>query len=181
MTFSKRYLLAFFAIIATALIVVIFTNIEQSKKDCVKSENQLHEDFFQRNVIITDKTQFSWFGENITFWNPIMNDIELADSIILDAVRTNRNEYWARLDEETLKFYFKQYSFIITESKDSIIHVNAFCNIPEVPTDSSGVFIMRKFDWKDKLLHVEDGGDCFWNITISKTKKKCIAFSVNGI
>ena len=176
----KKFLIAFSTVLIVALITTVLAHRKRNNNSQPENRNELEENFFERNSIIDDKTQLNWFGENITFWNPRINDIELADKVILDEIKLKKNEDWNILNEENLDKYYKQYSFIVTEKKDSIIFVNAFCRIPDIPTDSSGIMIIREFDWRKKLLRVEDGGDCFWNVTINKSNWKDAVFIVNG-
>jgi len=178
--FRNKYLIAFSTVLIVALITTVLAHRKRNNNSLSESRNELKENFFQRNSIIDDKTQLNWFGENITFWKPTMKDIEFAEKVILNEIKLKKNEDWNILNEKNLDRYFKQYSFIITEKKDSIIFVNAFCRIPEIPTDSSGIMIIRKFDWRKRLLRVLDGGDCFWNATINKSNCEDAVFIVNG-
>ncbi len=178
--FSKKNLIAISTILIVVLITTALAHRKRNNNSQSENRNELKGNFFQKNSIIDDKAQLNWFGENITFWKPTMKDIELAEKVIHNEIKLKKNEDWNILNEENLDRYYKQYSFIITEKKDSIIFVNAFCRIPEIPTDSSGIMIIRKFDWRKKLLRVLDGGDCFWNATINKSNCEDAVFIVNG-
>lgn len=64
--------------------------------------------------------------------------------------------------------YKRQYVPVVNERGEKEIWVNCFC---------------RDFDgrWRKDIIHVDDGGNCFFNFKINLTKKKCYEFFVNGL
>ena len=130
---------------------------------------------------ITDTIQLKWIVKDLTsFWTPKNDDLRLAESVVENAIKENNNEYWSILDTLTAKKYYRQYVFYTDSNNDSIIYINAFCNLLDIPTDSSGVMIMKPYDWQNNLMIVDDGGDCYWSIKINLTKMTYFDFMVNG-
>ena len=37
------------------------------------------------------------------------------------------------------------------------------------------------FDWKNKMIDISDGGECYWNIKINLTINNYYELNVNGI
>jgi hypothetical protein len=63
--------------------------------------------------------------------------------------------------------YKRQY-FVITNSKgEKEVWVNCFCN-------------SWKKDWRKELIRVKDGGNCYFQVKVNLTKKKCYELIVNG-
>ena len=63
--------------------------------------------------------------------------------------------------------YKRQYVAVLNNRGEKEVWVNCFCNT----WDSR---------WKKELFLVEDGGNCFFNLKINLTTKKCFDVSVNG-
>ena len=65
-----------------------------------------------------------------------------------------------------LKKYVLQYIVSISPNGEKIIWVNCFCE----PMNG----------WKDQVIGVHDGGNCFFNVMINLSKKTYYDFRVNG-
>ena len=63
--------------------------------------------------------------------------------------------------------YRRQYVCVVNKKGQKEVFVNCFCN-------SFGDY------WKNKLIEVEDGGNCFFNFKLNLTTRKYYDFSVNG-
>lgn len=134
----------------------------------------------ERHTVINDKEHIRWVNEISSFWIPSNEDYRFAESILLKAIEENKDDSWIILNKINLKHYYRQYSFFSEKNGDSLILINAFCKVFNTPTDSCGIIIMRPFEWKNRLIIAEDGGDCFWNITINKTQNIYTDFWVNA-
>jgi len=136
----------------------------------------------KNHTVINDRAQLKWISDSInSFWIPTDTELRLAESILDLAIAETSNSYWTILSTKTTKKYYRQYSFYIDQNGDKIIYINAFCRQFERPVDSSGVWIMKPYDWKNEFLIVEDGGDCFWSIQINLTTMSYFDFYVNGV
>jgi hypothetical protein len=147
------------------------------------SQKETNSDFFVDSIhtVISDTSQLKWITKDlVSFWTPNTVDLRLTESILKKAIKENLNEYWSLLDTLTVKKYYRQYVFYIDSQNDSIVHINAFCEVLERPVDSAGTWIIRPYDWKNYLIIMRDGGDCYWSIKINLTKNTYFNFMVNG-
>jgi hypothetical protein len=68
-----------------------------------------------------------------------------------------------------LKNYGRQYMTVVSDNGDKIVYVNCFCN-------------PAHFNYRDKeLVHVDDGGNCFFNFKVDLRTKKIFEFMENGV
>lgn len=137
----------------------------------------------QKITIITDTSQVKWaVGDYKSLWIPSYGQLQIADSIIKDAVSKISKSFYRRLCVDSFDSYYRQLVCYTTDEGDSLIYINALCHIYDRPLmDSNGNFIeMRRADWQKYVIDVKDGGDCFWHITIDIRKKKYLRFNVNG-
>jgi hypothetical protein len=133
-------------------------------------------------TIINDTSQLKWICDSIVdTWKPTDNDLRIAESILETAIIESSNSYWTLLSVKTAKKYYRQYSFFIDQNGNRIIYINAFCELLNMPVDSSGVMVMKPFDWKNTFMIVDDGGDCFWSIQINLTTMDYFKLHVNGV
>ena len=108
-------------------------------------------------------------------------DLKDAEQILYEAVNKHQNEYTLTLTPETLRGFKRQYVAYINQEGKKMIWINGFCEVLDIPTEmASGEFEMKPFTWKEKILDVDDGGDCYWHIMINMDSKK-YELSVNGI
>jgi hypothetical protein len=63
--------------------------------------------------------------------------------------------------------YKRQYVSIINSNGEKEVWINCFCDSFDM-------------DWKKQILHVNDGGNCFFNLKVNLSTKKCYDIFVNG-
>jgi hypothetical protein len=68
-----------------------------------------------------------------------------------------------------LKRYKRQYFPIVNEKGEKEVWVNCFCST------------WGSEKWKSEIIHVKDGGNCFFNVKINLTKQILYELSVNGV
>lgn len=91
----------------------------------------------------------------IEYNNEIIKNTDLAES-----------EYKNYLIED-FENYLRQYVPFINEFGEKVIWVNAFCTTP------------KNWDWKTQILGTDDGGNCYFNLSINFTQKTCHEIRVN--
>lgn len=69
---------------------------------------------------------------------------------------------------EDFENYLRQYVPFTNEFGEKIIWVNAFCSTP------------KNWDWQTQILGTDDGGNCYFNLSINLTQKTCHEIRVNG-
>lgn len=114
------------------------------------------------------------------YWTPSEIDYRRIESILEQAIKTDKQDYIERLTPENSKLYYRQYLFYLNKDNDSIAYINALCGLLKAPYDSSGVIVNKTMDWKNKFITVNDGGDCYWSIRINMSKDNYSNFLVNG-
>lgn len=164
----------------------IINRIERKDNDFLALINQIIEKhsfptaFASRHTIINDTTKLKWYNnEFYSFWNPSIENIKEIEEILINAIIENKSDFWITLDETSVKYYGRQYFFFENNERDSMVFINAFCKINDIPTDSNGIIKLKPFDWKTKFMIVEDGGECYWKALINKSKKNYEYLLVN--
>jgi hypothetical protein len=97
----------------------------------------------------------------------------LVDTLTVLGIKSLEHEY-NRLSIKSFRDYYRQYVCYIQPDGDSIVFINAVCNIW---FDPMGI----REDWQNNIIMVMDGGDCFWSTLINFTKKRNIRLVVNGM
>jgi hypothetical protein len=109
----------------------------------------------------------SWLVESDDFWTPPVDGILKLEEKIAEYLSQNSSQFyrqpqvWKRLDE-----YQRQY-IGLERGNRQIIYGNYFCN-------SGGV------NWREKLVVVDDGGDCFFQVEYDVESEVFIKLLVNG-
>ena len=138
---------------------------------CKSQNNNLK----SNQTVISAEPKMDWlFGKNYKNWSPADNDIETAEKLFQQGFDNQKkgmgNKFEDRLEGRTTDEYNMQFVGAIDENGDKIIWVNCFCKKEK---DS-----FKK--WKDEIVHVSDGGNCFINVKVNITKNTYTDFMVNG-
>lgn len=64
--------------------------------------------------------------------------------------------------------YVLQVVPVRTVQGDTLVHVNALCGPDELP-------------WRARLIQVQDGGSCYYQLWVDLTRRICLRFAVNGV
>ena len=70
------------------------------------------------------------------------------------------------IDFEKYK-YKRQYMAVVNSKGEKEVWINCFCNTWEK-------------NWKNEIILVHDGGNCYFNLKINLTSGECFEVSVNG-
>lgn len=132
------------------------------------------------SVLITDTIETRFITNNQPLWTPTSAQFDQIDSILIKAIKDTLEITKDDFEIKNINRFYRQYVCYLDNSGDLIVFINAFCQLLDTPIDSIGTVIWKKYDWKNKLLVVNDGGTCFWSIRINLTSKKYFNFSVNG-
>ena len=125
-----------------------------------------------QNWMIVTKEQAeeiaSWLGGSGGFWTPSADDIFKLEEGLAEYLSQNSSYFyrqppvWERLDE-----YQRQYIGLERGGRQ-IIYGNFFCN-------NLGM------DWRKKLVIVDDGGDCYFQVEYDVEDGAFIKLLVNGV
>lgn len=69
--------------------------------------------------------------------------------------------------ELKLKGFKRQYIPIINDEGQKIVLINFFCDA------------LEEEDWKTKIIQVEDGGNCYYNLKVNVTTKEYYELEIN--
>ena len=134
---------------------------------CKSQHNNLSSD----QAVISPESKMDWvFGKNYKSYDPTDADIEAAEKIMRQGFEDQKKETRNNIGGKSPDDYNRQFVGAIDENGDKLIYVNCFCKKE----------IEYFKDWKDKIIHVADGGSCFFHATINLTKNKYTNFSING-
>jgi len=111
----------------------------------------------------------SVFGKNYNNWTPSDDDIEQAEKLFREAFDDQKRGTVDWVLYRTFDEYYRQYVGAIDSSGDKVIWINCFCE------SQKNLFK----NWKDKIVMVKKGGNCFLNVSVNLTKNKYILFKVN--
>ena len=135
----------------------------------------------EKAAVILDEVTKKWFNKNsYTFFKPSKNDFIETDKILEKAIEKGEFDFLKEQELKVLKEYFRQYICYTDEKNQKIIRINAFCRNRPTPIEINGEFVWKPYDWKNKLLVVNDGGDCYWTAIINLSSKELIELTVNG-
>ena len=96
---------------------------------------------------------------------------QLTDKDFTDIEKLLRNCVKENNQGIELKRYKRQYVPYINSKGQKEVYVNCFCFSDEIEF---------KY-WRKQLVMVDDGGDCFFHVTINLTTNKCGNLYVNGL
>jgi len=127
--------------------------------------------------IIADTTVFVIFNDSSNI-NLSSEDLSQIDSILQQCINENleqkktgeelNKKHRKRKPENTSHMEYKrQYFPGINDKGEKVVWVNCFCHTSR--------------DWKKQLIMVEDGGSCYFNVTINLTTGKYYHLRVNGV
>lgn len=137
------------------LIAIIFTTKSAFAQD------------FNKTTFITDKSQTSWlFGES-----KISNLSQLELTQLEHLIQTKITEHNNRTNKQKTinsNDYFRQYIVIENNRGEKEVWINFLCEVGQGD------------QWKEEVIIVDDGGECYFNIIINLTKKTIIRFIING-
>jgi hypothetical protein len=145
----------------------------KSKED-TNTDSLAKQIFYDTSVIaiLPIDTNYHWLFKNVTSVKLTNKDLEIVDVILTSSIKLHNykqdttkefNEY---ID---LKKYKRQYVPFVNSKGEKKVYINCFCT-----SDWS-------FDnWKKSLVQVDDGGSCFFQVTINLTTAECEKLFTNG-
>jgi hypothetical protein len=122
-------------------------------------------------ILPADKEK-TWLFKDATTMKLTNEDLNKIEQLLSDCInKHNVKQDSTKLFSEyiDLKKYRRQYVPFMNSTGERKVYINCFCN-----SDWG-------FDyWKKKLVEVDDGGGCFFQLFINLTTLKCEHFSTNG-
>lgn len=147
--------------------IINIVDFEQKKSDTIQEPNYIaiFDDETGKNSTLTDE-EISIVNSNLE--NAVINYNEELKIKIEKWNNEDRNTKWNIEDKKiNLRYYFRQY--IITKNKNGDKIVRVFC------------FCAYFGNWKNEIMTVHDGGDCYLNAKINLSKNRTEYFGTNGL
>lgn len=162
-------------------IILTFCGCSNSKKYASEHNFKKLEISDKKIAIVYDTAFIGLITRNDPkMWRPTSKKVSQVDEILKNVIRGERFNFLKEPKTISLKNYYRQYFPYINDDNDSVIFINALCEILERPVDSSGVFILKKWDWKKYYIGTHDGGPCYWRIKINLTQNNYSSLMING-
>ncbi|WP_324721562.1 hypothetical protein [Salinimicrobium sp. HB62] len=135
----------------------------------------------QKVAILLNSEQNKWLEENygLKKWTPTGKDLNIVQEVLDKAIHNKEFDFLKKPTKQSVEKYYRQYIPYINENGERIIEINAFCEILENPPENR-INEWTKLDWRTEYVIVDDGGDCYWQITINLDTKKYNNLMVNG-
>jgi hypothetical protein len=164
----------FRTIIFLHLLTLSFASCSQTKENKGLPSNTYKFNLDTSNFVVLPFDQkFDWiFSDSYKPANLTDEEILQLDTLIRKCATEMNNS----LEEKIREYYsidFKKYNYkrqyiaVFNNKGEKEIWVNGFCN----------TWNKR---WKEELIFVHDGGNCYFNLKINLSTKNCYQISVNG-
>ncbi len=167
-------LIKYSKLIFTSFLILFLSGCLQNK-----SKEKMDESYAGQKIepaqsdftVIEFNPEWYWIYKNVSSSTLSENEVQRVEEILKTIVKENNDS----LNEKTesrfslkLKGYKKQFVPVLNEKGEKEVWANMFCS--DFETES----------WKNGIVEVEDGGNCFWNVKINLTTGKYYALSING-
>lgn len=123
-------------------------------------------------AILPIDTSYHWLFKNVTSLSLTDKDLQTVDNILMKCIKIHnaKQDTTKQFSEYIdLKNYKRQYIPFVNSKGEKKVYINCFC------------ILDCGFDyWKKSLVHVDDGGSCFFQVTINLTTLEYEQFGTNG-
>jgi len=152
----------------------VFVSCEQKKANMTIDTISTTQSYLDTNTIAilpADKSS-TGFLKDVNFIQLTNEELSKLDQLLKVCINTHNakqdttKEFSEFID---LKKYKRQYVAYIDKSGEKKVYINCFC-----------ISNWSFEDWKETLVQVDDGGSCFFHLTINLTKLKYEQFATNG-
>lgn len=164
------------------LLFALFACEQTTNNQAKKTTADIHSIDSSNYTILKFDNADTWLSKNIKPTSLTKSEIEEIEIILkqcidkynpdqklrFDTISKKHPEYNLKIEYFVIDLskYKRQYVPFINSAGQKEVWVNCFCY--EFP------------DWRNEILEVNDGGNCFFNLTINLTTKTFSEFIVNG-
>ena len=142
----------------------------------------------EKSTILITSTYNAWLKSNYGYntWMPTAKDFKTLDKVLIKAIEQHEFDFIKEPIKANIdKYLYKQYIPYIDSSGDRIIYLNTFCDFDEERmervVEKNGKYEWVPIDWKNEYFQVDDGGMCYWRITINIDKEAYSNLMINGV
>lgn len=142
------------------------------KKDKKNGDTKLIDELKPYQTILPVMEKMEWaFGRNYKPYSPTPEDIQIAEDVLSQCYSKESSGTANPFFGRKLEDYYRQFVGGELEGGDKVIWINCFCK--------SELEIFK--NWKTDILMVADGGNCFFHVNVSLSRKEYYGLMVNGM
>jgi hypothetical protein len=132
----------------------------------------------KKMTIIQDSKYLKYVtGKNFNLWEPSDIDLKKVDEILIKAIDENQFYFYRTKKLSEIKNSYRQYVCYIDEKGEKIIFINSMCELFTDYDKNNNPII---FDWRNEMIDVSDGGECYWNIKVNLSTNEYYELKING-
>ena len=156
---------------------------EKEENSLTSTSKQVHVDTSIYTILPYD-TSNQWIFQKANATSLSITEIVKIEEVLQTAISEYNVEQKNEFDSMTKKHpdyelkqhnfiieltrYKRQYFPIVNEKGEKEVWVNCFCST------------WGSDKWKSEIMHVQDGGNCYFNVKVNLTKQIVYELSVNG-
>ena len=136
----------------------------------------------ERMVMVNDTSFLKYLTDRpVEIWNPDSSDWQRIE-VILKKMESDSVFNFLKIStlENIREHYYLQYAFYINDQGQRLAFINAFCEILKFPVETRNGIIWKSINWKDKMVEVDDGGICHWQVQLKIDDGVYFDFGVNA-
>jgi hypothetical protein len=142
----------------------------------IKTDSDKGED--KKMTIISNPKYTKWItGNDYNLWNPDKSDLIKVNEILNKALLDKQFYFLKKQSLSQLQKNYRQYICYLNEKGEKIVYINSMCEL-SIDYDKNNKPV--PFDWKNEMIQISDGGDCYWNIKINLNTEKYYDLMING-
>jgi hypothetical protein len=166
------------------ILICLWSCKNPKQKTDSSSETKQTETFDSKVAILLNTEHNKWLLEYYGFeqWEPSEKELNLVQEILQKAIQAKEFDFLKEPIKKSIESYYRQYVPYVNKNGERFIEINAFCEILESPpSPESGINEWTKMDWHKEYVRVDDGGPCYWRITINIDTMEFKDLMVNGV
>ena len=169
--------------ISIALLSFLSSFEQSTKNNSVQSRADTQRIDTSNYAILTFDTAYTWIFENVKPSTLTAIEIEEVENILkrcvdnynpyqqlqFDTISKAHPEYKLKVEYFIIELsrYRRQYVPVINSAGQKEVWVNCFCR-------------SSNSNWRKHIVHVHDGGNCYFSVSINLSTKTFSRFIVNG-
>lgn len=132
----------------------------------------------KKMVIFSNLEYTKWIvGNNYELWKPDNFDLIKINKILNKAVLDKQFYFLKRQTLTELQKNYRQYICFLNEKGEKIVYINSMCKL-SINYNKNNEPV--PFDWKNEIIQIADGGNCYWNIKINLNTENYYDLIING-
>jgi hypothetical protein len=132
----------------------------------------------KKMTLIQNSKYIKWVtGKEYNLWEPSNIELKKTEEILIKAINENQFYFLKEKKLSEIKKNYRQYLCYINDKGEKVVYINSMCDLF---TDYDKENNPISFDWKNKMIDISDGGECYWNIKINLSTNEYYELKING-